>query len=119
MFSKKDKSKELQLAPSNVNDLVIALAKQLGSSDAASEISGLGYEHSGRGECGYIKVETTDKLFFIFDVTKDAASKDNNFYLPYVGDVLHKMFRYGKKDEITNWQEQSAKEVVLLFPIAQ
>lgn len=124
MFPRSNEKDSHKLQPSNLNDLLAAfVAKQTDNINVQLQfLSGWGLEHSGQQQCGFHVIQKEDKIFILFNVTKDAASKENNPYLPYIGDVLKQALKQAlKQGSAARYlaSENPDLQVSMLFPVAQ
>lgn len=119
MFSKNKELDKIKMTPSEINALTLALVKKSDVAALSSSLFSVDEVLSGAKQCEYSLIVTERKIYIVFDVTKDAVSKDNNPTLPYIGDVMKRVAQLDEGHAIRLAREHSGKEVVLLFPLAQ
>lgn len=83
----------IRLAPSRFNNLLLSILvrknrEQNLTIENASSLPLTNNTHSGKTEVEYIKVKVGEKLFYISQVIKDAATQDNQLDLAFIGDVI-------------------------------
>lgn len=74
-----------RLSPTLLNNLILSYLEYLSQEKTPGQLEWSSTAHSSKNHIEYVKLT---KNLYVFPVTKDAGTPDNEGYLPYIGDVL-------------------------------